>query len=150
MWSGGVVKQSPVLDQDLRLTQVEEYFTGKEFVSKFRVEALTVSVFPGRSRLDVERPDIQCLQPFAQCVGDKLRSIIGPNMLGRAMFKEKLAERVEDIAGVQSALNADRQTLSGKLIDDAEHAENFAVMRTVLNKVIGPDMAFVSGSQTDA
>ena len=58
MWSGGVVKQSPVFDQDLRLAQVVEDFTGKEFVSKLRVEALAVSVLSLLPRLDIERPGI--------------------------------------------------------------------------------------------
>ena len=71
-------------------------------------------------------------------------------MLGWTMFKEQLTKRVEDIAGVEFTFDTDRQALSGELIDDAEHAEDFTVMRPVLDEIIRPDMAFVSGSQTDA
>ena len=150
MWSCGVVEQSPVFDKDLRLAQIIEDFTVKEFVSELRVEALAVSVFPRRPRLDIECADIQCLQPFTQGGGDKLWPIIGSDMLWWAVLREQLAERVEDITGVQSALNADRQTLSRILIDDAKHAEDLAVMRAVLDEVIGPDMAFVGGPQPNA
>ena len=52
------------------------------------------------------------------------------------MFKEQLTKRVEDIPRVQSSFDADRQTLSRKFIYDAEHAENLAIMRTVLDEVI--------------
>ena len=71
-------------------------------------------------------------------------------MLRRAVLQEQLAKCVEDIAGVQSSFDADRQTLSRKFIYDTEHAEDLAVMRAVLNEVIRPDMAFVGGPQTHA
>ncbi len=71
-------------------------------------------------------------------------------MIWRAVLKEQLAKRVEDIARVQASLDADCQTLSCKLIDDAEHTEYLAVLRAVLNKVIGPDMPFVGGPEPNA
>ncbi len=71
-------------------------------------------------------------------------------MLGWAVLKEQLTERVEDIARVQSAFDTDRQALSGELINDAEHAEDFTVMRPVLDEVIGPDMAFLGRPEPNA
>ena len=47
MLGSTVIEQSPVFDQDLRLTQIIEDFTGEEFVSKLGVEALAVSVSQG-------------------------------------------------------------------------------------------------------
>ncbi|GAB5458076.1 MAG: hypothetical protein Hens3KO_11060 [Henriciella sp.] len=65
------------------------------------------------------------------------------------MLQEQLAKCVQDIAGVQSSFDADRQTLSRKFIYDTEHAKDLAIMCPVLDEVIGPDMAFVGGPQTD-
>ena len=64
-------------------------------------------------------------------------------MLRRAMMHEQFAQRVEDIAGVQLAFDADRQAFPGELIYDAQHAEHLAVMRAILDEIVRPDMALV-------
>ncbi len=70
-------------------------------------------------------------------------------MLRRAMRDEQLAQRVEHIAGVEPAFDADGEAFAGELIDYAQHTEHLAGMRTVLNEVIRPDMAFVHWPQPD-
>ena len=65
------------------------------------------------------------------------------------MREEQLPQRVDHIARVQPALDTDGQTRTGELINDAEHAENPAIMRSVLNKIIGPDMALILWPQPD-
>ena len=64
-------------------------------------------------------------------------------MLRRAMMHEQFAQRVEDIAGVQLAFDADGETFASELIYDAQHAEHLAVMRAILDEIVRPDMALV-------
>ena len=59
------------------------------------------------------------------------------------MHDEQIAQRVEDIAGVQLALDADGEAFASELINDAQHAEDLSIMRAVLHEVIGPDMPLV-------
>ena len=51
---------------------------------------------------------------------------------------------------VEPARHPDGQTLAGELIDDVEHADPAPIMGAVLNKVVGPDVIAVFGSQPDA
>jgi len=66
------------------------------------------------------------------------------------MHDEQIAQRVEDIAGVQLALDADGEAFASELINDAQHAEHLVVMRAVLNEVIGPDMPLVRRAKPHA
>ena len=59
------------------------------------------------------------------------------------MHDEQIAQRVEDIAGVQLALDADGEAFASELINDAQHAEDLPIMGAILDKVIRPDMTFV-------
>ena len=68
-------------------------------------------------------------------------------MLRRAMMDKQLAQRVEDIARVELAFDADGEAFAGELIDHAQHTEHLAIMRTVLDEVIRPDMALVCWSE---
>ena len=51
---------------------------------------------------------------------------------------------------MELALDTDGETLARKLIDHAEHAEDFAIMRAVLDEVLRPDIAFIGRPQPDA
>lgn len=145
-----VIEQSPVFDQDLRLAQIIEDFTGQKLISELRVKTLAVAILPGTARLDIERPNAQLLEPLAQGSCNKLRAIIRPDMFGWTVFNEELAQGVQHVAGVEFTFNTDGETLARELIDYAEHAEDSTIMCSVLDEVIGPNMAFIGRSETDA
>ena len=102
------------------------------------------------SRFDIERLHADALEPVAQGGGDELGAVVGTDMLRRAMMHEQFAQRVEHIAGVQLALDADRQALPCELIDYAQHAEHLSIMRAILHEVIRPDMALVRRAKPHA
>ena len=81
MWSCCVIEQSPIFDQDLRLAQIIEDFTGQQLISELRVKTLAVTVFPGATWLDIERSDVQVFEPFAQRIGNKFRTIAPSEVL---------------------------------------------------------------------
>ena len=71
-------------------------------------------------------------------------------MLRRTMTKEQLGENVKNLLAVELAPNMDGEALPAVLINDGEHAESFAIMSSVLNKVIRPDMILMNGTQPQA
>ena len=66
------------------------------------------------------------------------------------MHDEQIAQRVEDIAGVQLALDADGEAFASELINDAQHAEDLSIMRAILDEIIGSDMPLVHWSDPNA
>ena len=141
---------TPSLDQGFGLTQIEEYLPRQQLIPKLGIETLAVSVFPWATRLDIERLHTDPSQPLAQGRRDELGAVVGTDMLRRAMMNEQFAQRVEYIAGVELAFDADGEAFASELINHTQHAEHLAVMGAVLNEVIGPDMALVPRPQPDA
>lgn len=125
---------APGLDQDFRLPEIIEDFPRQQLVSELGVEALAVSILPRRAWFDVERLHADALEPIAQGGGDELGAVVGTDMLRRAMMDKQLAQRVEDIAGVQLAFDTDSEAFASELINDAQHTEHLAVMRVVLDE----------------
>ena len=67
---------SPPLRQHPDLLHRVEDFTVEELVPQLRVEALTVTVLPWASRLDIGRPRSRTGEPFPQTLGDELRAVV--------------------------------------------------------------------------
>ena len=63
---------------------------------------------------------------------------------------EQIGQDVDDIGRIELAIDADRQAFPGELIDDVEHAELPAIVRPVLDEVIGPDMVGMLRPKPDA
>jgi len=72
---------APVSDHHPAFPQGVEHLPTEAFPAELVVEALHVAVLPGTTRIDVERLDLRLLQPVSQEVGDKLRSVIGSNLM---------------------------------------------------------------------
>ena len=65
-------------------------------------------------------------------------------MTGYAAQDEEIGQRVDHIGRPQSAINTDRESLAGELIDDVQHPILPPIMGAVLYEVIcesawGPD-----------
>jgi hypothetical protein len=62
---------------------------------------------------------------------------------------ELVRQDVDDVGGVQLAIDPDHQALAGELVDQIEHAVLPSVVGSVLDEVIGPDMVRMLRPQTD-
>lgn len=71
-------------------------------------------------------------------------------MAGRTAQDEQVRQDIDDVGRVELAIDPDRQTLPGELVDDVEHAELPAIVRSALDEVIGPDMVGVLRPKPDA
>ena len=63
---------------------------------------------------------------------------------------EQLAERLDNVGGLEPAGYADGQALAGELVDDAQHSERFAIVGAVSDEVVRPGMVGALRPQTDA
>ena len=145
-----VVLTTPPLDQHLRLLERVEDLTGEQFVSKFAVEALAVTVLPRRTRFDEERLHTDTLQPVSHDLGRKLRPVVRPDVLGHATRNEQPGQSLKYVVALERSSDVDRQALARVLIDDRQHAEATTVIRPSLYEVIRPDVIAPLGPQPHA
>jgi hypothetical protein len=61
-------------------------------------------------------------------------------MTGHATQDEEVRQDVDHVDGLKRAIDTDRQAFVGKLINDVEHAVLAAIMGTILNEIVGPDV----------
>ena len=65
------------------------------------------------------------------------------------MLNEQIGQTMKRIVRVQLTVDDDGQALSGKFVDHSEHAERPAIVRSIHDEVIGPDVVWPRSSQTD-
>ena len=93
----GVVEAPPLLDEDLCLLQRIEDFHVQALVSELAVEAFAVAVFPWRARLDIERLDVQPIEPAPHGLRDKFSAVIRSDVIGHAMLDKEIRQASPDI-----------------------------------------------------
>src|SRR5690606_9956052 len=71
-------------------------------------------------------------------------------MLGWPMLDEQIGEDVDDVVRPEPPQRHHRQAFPAVLVDDVEHPELSAVVRLILDKVVGPHMPAVQRAQPDA
>src|SRR3546814_12503931 len=71
-------------------------------------------------------------------------------MLGWPMLGEQIGEDVDDVVRPEPPQRHHRQAFPAVLVDDVEHPELPAVVRLILDKVVGPHMPAVQRAQPDA
>ena len=71
-------------------------------------------------------------------------------MARHAAQDEEIGQHVDHIDGLELAGDPDRQAFVGELVDHIEHAIFPSIVGAVLDKVVGPDVIAVLGTQPDA
>ena len=90
MWSHRVIASPPPFDDDLGFFQRAEDFAVEQFVTKRRVEALTIALLPRAARHDIGGSGTNGCNPFAQILGDELGAIVGTNVAWDASQNEQV------------------------------------------------------------
>ena len=71
-------------------------------------------------------------------------------MVGWPVQQEQVGERLQHRFLVLSALSADRQAFPRVLVDDGQHAKRSAIVRSIHDEVVGPDVVTVLRATTHA
>lgn len=115
-----VVFPAPVFEHDARFGEAPELFAVQAFLAQAGVEALDLAVLPRATRINVDRFDPGIFDPLAQFLLDKLRAVVAPDVLRRAMFGHELREHLAYFGGIDAAIHVDTEALARVFIDDVE------------------------------
>ena len=150
MRAHGVVMPTPAFHDDPGLLERVEDLAVEKLVAQASIEALDVAILPWAAGGDVGglRPDGG--DPVLYGRGDELRAVVGADVLRHAAQDEEIGQDVDDVGGVELAIDTDRQRFMRELVDHVEHAILPSVMGSVLDEVVGPDMVGPLGAQADA
>ena len=85
VWMDRIVVDPPLFCQNLRFLRRVEQLAVQELRAHFSIKRFDIAVFPRGARLNVEWLTLQGLQPATQFPGNKLRSVVGPNVLRHAV-----------------------------------------------------------------
>src|SRR5215467_11815980 len=103
-----VVVASPALDDDLGLAQGVEDLAVEQLIAKAGVEALDVAVLPRAAPLDVSGFGTDSRDPLLRGLGYELRSVVGPDVSGKAPRDEEVGQNVDHIYRLELADDTDR------------------------------------------
>ena len=145
-----IIVLAPLFDEYSGLFQRAENLRVEQLVSELAVKAFIVSILPWASRFGEEHLHADPLKPFAQGRRDKLWAILGSDVFRHAMLQHRISKGVQDVTGAQFTLHFDGQAFAGVLIDECQQAERGAIMRSILDEVISPDMVPMLWSQPHA
>src|SRR5918993_837567 len=119
---------APALDDNLRLAESVEDLAVEQLVPEPGIEALDIAILPRPAGRDVGGLGPDRRDPLLDGLGDELRAVVGADVARHAAQDEQVREHVDDVDGLERAIDTDRQALVRELVDDAEHAELPSVM----------------------
>src|SRR5262249_17760169 len=109
--------------------------------------------FPGAASLDVGGLGADNPDPFLDCLGEELRSVVGPDVSENALQDEEVGQNVDHIDHIdrlELAGDTDRQAFMAELVEHVEHPVLASLVGAVLDKVVGPDMIALLRTQPNA
>ena len=145
MRSDIVVILAPVGEDDAGFAEGVEQFSVEALGAEARVEGLSVTVLPGAARVDVERLDLVVSEPVLDGLGDKLRAVVGSDVLRCSVLCDSLLQDSQNISSTDGAVGMDAMALAGKLVDEIKAAQFAAALGVVGHEVPGPDMIAARG-----
>jgi len=149
MRPAGIVVSAPGLDDDPGFFQGVEDLAVQKFVAESGIEALDEAILPRATGCDVCGSGSDRCNPVLNGLGHELGAVVRPYVLGHAPQDEQVRQDIDHIDGLELAVNPDRQTFMGKLVDDVEHAKLLSLMGSVFDKIVGPNMVRVFCLKTD-
>src|SRR6478672_428933 len=103
------------------------------------------AILPRTAGLDIDRLDLVGGQPSLDFLGDKLRTIVTPQVGGRSVLGDGPPDPFEHIAALESTVGPQHMTLTGVFVQDRQHAQGSASRGGIRDEVPAPDMAPVLG-----
>jgi len=149
VWALRVVMPPPLLNDDPGFFQAVEDFSAQELIAEPGIEALAVSVLPGRPGFDVGGLGTDSLDPLPDRIRDKLWPVVRSDVGRNTADDEQVGQGINHIRRVELSLHPDRQAFATELIDDVQRSVGTPVFRSVMHEVVRPDMVNMPGPETD-
>ena len=109
----------------LGLEEVGEQLSVEALVAEAPVEAFVDAVLPWAAGLDEAGLDARQNQPFLEKFGDKLRSVVAPQVGGCSVDLDQPGERCHDLTGAHAAAGSDPEAVVAVLIDDRQEPVSY-------------------------
>jgi hypothetical protein len=135
-----IVKKAPFFNDDLSLQDAQKIFLVQAFISQSIVKTLHMTILPGASWINIERPNSQILKPTLNLFCDELGSIITPDALGHTTLTHYFTQCIEDITTSEPSLRSDGQALTGIFIDEGQELQRNSILSAGVHKVPAPDL----------
>ena len=143
-----VVDGDPVGDDDAGLGERVELLAVEALIPEAGVVALDDPVLPGRAGVDGDGLDAVGSHELLDGLGDELRAIVGPDVLGLGLLADHgLEEDAGDVLLLDGRGHVGGHDALGVLVDDEEDAQGAPLPRAQHHEVPGPDLV---GSGGDA
>ena len=149
MWALGIVMFPPLFNQDLRFFQAIEDFSVQQLISEAGIEALTVSVFPWRTRFDVCGLGTHSVDPVPDGLSNELRPVVRSDVGWDTPKNEEICQQINHVGGTELSLHSDCQALPGMFIEDVQRPESLSLIGSTMHEVVAPDMIGMLRPQPD-
>jgi len=141
-----VVVEQPVVHGDLDVVVVVEVPAVGELLPEARVEALDDAVLPGTARIDVDGLDAVGGHELLDGLGDELRAVVGPDVLGPDLLADHgLEVDAGDVLLLDGGSHVGSHDALGVLVDDEEDAQGASLPRAEHHEVPSPDLVGSGG-----
>lgn len=131
----------PVIGEDYAgFTERVDELSVQALPAELIVKALHVAVLPGTAWIDVDGLDAFFPEPLLDRCRDKLRAIVGADILGCTMFLNGFFEDAQHIGCLDRTVRVDAVAFLRKLVDQIEGTQFPSKDRMVANEVPRPDV----------
>src|SRR5512136_2079693 len=96
MRSDLIIFSSPLTYQYLCFFQSRKYLPVQQFISHLSVKGLYITVLPGTTRFNKQRPYTQPIQPFPHSSGSKFGSIVRADMFRYTSEDKQVVELINN------------------------------------------------------
>src|ERR1044072_5943171 len=145
-----IVMIGPPAGDAAELFEAGEDLAVEQIIAQTAIEPFDIAILPGAPGLDVQGGHAETAQPLPHRMSDELGTVVGPDILGWSMFDEQIGQHIDDVVRPEPTKRHHRQALPAELVDDVEHPALAAVLRLILDEVVGPHMAAMLRAQPDA
>ena len=121
-----VVLAAVVLHDYAGFGQRPELLPVEALVAQASMETLDEAILPRTAGLDIDRLDLVGGQPSLDFLGDKLGTIVTPQVGGRSVLGDGPPDPFEHIAALESTVGPQHMTLTGVFVQDRQHAQGSA------------------------
>lgn len=135
-----IVLPEPAIDDDLGLFGGGELSRVEDLAAQGAVEALVVSILPGRTGVDPNGLHANALKPGPESLSGELRPVVNSQVTRFAVTQDEPVEDLQSIASGHPGANLHRQRLAGVLVEHGQHLVGAAVTQLVVDEADAPNM----------
>jgi len=141
-----VIIHAPAVRNISQLIDAQEQLSVKQFVPEPAVERLNIAVFPGTAGSDVQSPHARFLQPLLHGLRHKLRAVVAADVGRTTPNSKQVTQQFDNVPASEASRHIQRQTFPRILVDHNQQPDAAAVLQTLAEEVIAPNVVVMLGT----